>query len=105
MPSNHLGISLDEGMKKLYVGNFPFDATKEDIMELFANYKVSDVYFPKNINTGESRGFAFVTLDEEEADKAIEDTNGIDFMGRELTVGEPMPRGEKRSRRSREYHK
>lgn len=91
---------VDEGAQKIYVGNFPFDATEEDVKELYSKYgNVRDVYFPKKRDTGEPRGFAFVTLDEEVAEKAIEETNGMDFMGRPLVVSLPLPPGERGARR------
>jgi cold-inducible RNA-binding protein len=71
-------------------------------LELYSQYgDVTDVYIPRNKETGEPRGFAFVTLDEENATKAIEATNGMEYMGRQLAVSLPLPPGEK-STRSRE---
>mmetsp|Transcript_37637 Transcript_37637/g.45993 ORF Transcript_37637/g.45993 Transcript_37637/m.45993 type:complete len:397 (-) Transcript_37637:186-1376(-) len=80
---------------KLYVGNLPFDAEKEDIMEYFGQYgTVNDCFIPIDREQGRPRGFAFVTMAKEDADSAIDATNGIDFMGRDLTVNVSLPRGE-----------
>lgn len=90
------------GAQKLYVGNLSFDATKDDVGELYSKYgTVRDVYFPLNQQTGAPRGFAFVTLDEENAEKAIEETNGLEFLGRPLVVSLPIPPGEKSARKER----
>lgn len=83
-------------MRKLYVGNLPFEAEKESLIEFFAQYgTVKDIYIPLDVATGQARGFAFVTMDEEDTDRAIEATNGAEFMGRELAVSVPLPRGQK----------
>jgi len=66
------------------------------VIEFFSAYgTVKDIYVPLDMASGRARGFAFVTMDEEDADKAIEETNGQDFMGRQLTVSVPLPRGQK----------
>jgi RNA recognition motif-containing protein len=62
---------------------------------------VQDCYLPMNPETGEPRGFAFVTLKEDSADKAIEDLNGVEFRGRTLVVSLPLPPGEKTSVKKR----
>mmetsp|Transcript_24062 Transcript_24062/g.44705 ORF Transcript_24062/g.44705 Transcript_24062/m.44705 type:complete len:411 (+) Transcript_24062:204-1436(+) len=83
-----------EGKKKLYVGNVPFDSTPEDLRDLFEEFgDVSDVYIP--LRDGRARGFAFVTMEEDKADLAMKETNGLEFMGRRLVVNEPLGKGEK----------
>lgn len=52
-----------------------------------------DIYLPTNKESGTPRGFAFVTIDEANAEKAIEATNGMEFFGRNLAVSLPLPRG------------
>lgn len=85
-----------KGTKKIYVGNIPFSATKDELNDLFTEYgEVVDVYIPPNPETGEGRGFAFVTMKEENVVKAIEGTNGVEFGGRTLVVNEPLPPGKK----------
>lgn len=84
------------GTKKIYVGNIPFSVTKNELKDLYTEYgEVVDVYVPINPDTGEGRGFAFVTMKEEDYAKAIESTNGTEFGGRTLVVNEPLPPGKK----------
>jgi nucleolin len=86
----------EDGLRKIYVGNLSFDADKESLFEFYSQYgNVKDVYVPLDTESGRARGFAFVTIDEDDADKAIEATNGQTFMGRQLAVSVPLPRGEK----------
>ncbi|MDI6800910.1 MAG: hypothetical protein QMD01_02470 [Thermodesulfovibrionales bacterium] len=85
--------------RKLYVGNISFKATEEDVKGLFS--KVGDVASVKIITdayTGQSKGFGFVEMaNEEDAKKAIESLNGTAFMERTLMVAEARPeRKEKR---------
>merc|ERR1712176_347586 len=83
-----------DGQKKLYVGNLPFDASYDEIKDYFEEFgTVTDLYIPMNEND-RPRGFCFVTLDTEGADKAMEACNGADFMGRNLVVNEPLKKGE-----------
>lgn len=85
---------IPDGQKKLYVGNLPFDATEEDVRFLFTEYgDITDIFLPQR--DGQPRGFGFVTLDEEGADKAAEDLNGTVFQGRNLVINEPLKKGEK----------
>jgi nucleolin len=85
-----------KGSKKIYVGNIPFSVSKDELNELYSEYgEVVDVYIPQNPATGEGRGFAFVTMKDEDYLKAIESTNGIEFGGRTLVVNEPLPPGKK----------
>jgi len=80
---------------KIYVGNLPFDTTKEELSNMFGKYgAVSDVFIPEDRATQRPRGFAFVTMPDEEAKAAMEDLNGTEFGGRELRVNESKPRGE-----------
>jgi len=92
--------AVDEGKKKIYVGNLSFDTTRDDLMEYFGLYgEVFDVYIPLDSATGSPRGFAFITMDEAAADEAIEKTNGEELMGRKITVSLPLPPGEKKTQR------
>jgi RNA recognition motif-containing protein len=87
---------VEPGMKKIYVGNIPFEATKEDLEKLCEPYgPVSEVFLPRNGQTGTGRGFAFVTMKEEDAMKVIDETNGMEYAGRKLVVSLPLPPGEK----------
>jgi RNA recognition motif-containing protein len=76
--------------KSLYVGNLAYNTTVEDLQTLFAPYgPVTDA------RVVESRGFGFVDVPAENAEDAINATNGTEFQGRALTVNEARPRAER----------
>ncbi len=79
---------------KLYVGNLTFDATENDLQDLFAPHgPVTEVNLMQDRASGRARGFGFVTMGTKEgADAAIQALNGKDFKGRALTVNEARPR-------------
>jgi len=79
--------------KKIYVGNLPFSATNESLSEMFASFgNVSSSKIVTDRDTGRSKGFGFVEMDDSsEADSAIESLNGKDMGGRALTVNEARP--------------
>jgi len=79
---------------KLYVGNLSFRTTGEELKEAFAAAgTVESASVIEDRDTGRSRGFAFVEMaTPEEAAAAIEQFNGKDFGGRNLTVNEAKPR-------------
>ena len=82
-------------MKKLYVGNLPFQATQEDISNWFkqAGATMATVSLVTDKFTGQPRGFAFVEINnDEEAARVIQSLNGQDFMGRNVVVNEAKPR-------------
>ncbi len=83
-------------MKKLYVGNLPFDTDEEQIRELFSSYgDVRTVDMINDRDTGRFRGFCFVAMDNAEADAAVAALNGYSFGGRPLKVNEAKPREER----------
>lgn len=79
---------------KIYVGNLSFGTTKDDLKALFEQYgTVEEVTVIYDRMTGKSRGFAFITMpDEEEAQNAVENLNGSPFDSRSLTVNFARPR-------------
>lgn len=80
-------------MKRLYVGNLPFEAKEEDVRELFENHgDVDNVDLITDRQTGRPRGFGFVDMPSEAADQAIQALNGTSMEGRSLTVNEARPR-------------
>ena len=82
---------------KLFVGNLSFDTTENDLQDLFEQHgAVSDVFLVNDKMTGRSRGFAFVTMnDDAHANAATSALNGSDFQGRALTVNEARAREER----------
>ena len=82
---------------KLYVGNLSFRTTSEDLREAFATIgTVESATVIEDRDTGRSRGFGFVEMaTPEEAAAAIEQFNGKEFGGRNLTVNEAKPRADR----------
>ena len=78
----------------IYVGNLPYTATEEDVSGLFAEYgPVERVKIITDRDTGQSKGFAFVTLgDQSQLNAAIEALNEQDYQGRALRVNASEPR-------------
>src|SRR5258705_12860709 len=85
---------------KLYVGNLSFRTTSDELREAFAAAgTVESATVIEDRDSGRSRGFAFVEMaTPEEAAAAIEQFNGKDFGGRNLTVNEAKPREDRGGR-------
>jgi RNA recognition motif-containing protein len=79
---------------RLFVGNLSYNTSEDALRELFEQFGVvEDLAMPHDRETGRPRGFAFVTMAEDEAGKkAIEDLNGNEFEGRTLNVNEARPK-------------
>jgi RNA recognition motif-containing protein len=78
----------------IYVGNLPYTATEGDVTALFAAYgPVERVKIITDRETGQSKGFAFVTLgDQAQLNAAIEALNNFDYNGRPLRVNASEPK-------------
>ncbi len=78
---------------KLYVGGLPYSTTNEELEAYFAQIgQVVSATVIFDRETGRSKGFGFVEMDEEaDGKKAIEEYNGKDFGGRNITVNEARP--------------
>jgi RNA recognition motif-containing protein len=78
----------------IYIGNLSFQATEDDLREVFAEYgEVARISLPTDRETGRKRGFAFVEMkDEASEDAAITDLDGAEWLGRELKVNKAKPR-------------
>ena len=75
--------------KSIYVGNLPFSTDDEELKSLFTEYgDVNSANIIIDRHRNRSKGFGFVEMDDEAADKAIEALNGSDFGGRALKVSE-----------------
>lgn len=85
---------------KLYVGNLSFQTSSEDLQQLFSQAgTVESASVVEDRDTGRSRGFGFVEMaTKEEGEKAIEQFNGTDLAGRNLTVNEARPREDRGGR-------
>ena len=79
----------------IFVGNLPFRAEQEDIIELFASFgEVTNCSLPLERDTGRKRGFAFIEMaDEATEERAIEGLQGTELMGRPLRINKAEPRG------------
>jgi nucleolin len=84
---------------KVYVGNLGYDTTADRIEEIFASCgTVSDVNLLIDRESGNSRGFAFVTFaSPQDAQAAVDNLNGTNIDGRDIRVNVSRPRGEKSS--------
>ena len=82
---------------KLYVGNLAFETTENDLQDLFEQHgTVNEVHLMMDKMTGKSRGFAFITMnDDTQAKAAMSATNGKELNGRALNVNEARPREER----------
>ncbi len=80
--------------KKLYVGNLLYEATEDQLRDLFSQAgEVVSVQVIRFADSGRSKGFAFIEMiDEAAAQKAAEMFNEYDFMGRKLIVNEARPK-------------
>ncbi len=80
--------------KNIYVGNLVWDASADDLLKLFQQYgNVARAQVIMDRETGRSRGFGFVEMDNDsEALKAIDALNNTMYRGRALTVNEARPR-------------
>ena len=79
----------------IFVGNLPFRAEQEDIIELFAAHgEVTNCALPLERDTGRKRGFAFIEMaDEASETAAIDALQGVELMGRPLRINKAEPRG------------
>lgn len=80
-------------MKKIYVGNLPWSATEADLRDLFATIgEVHSTAVITDRDTGRSRGFGFIEMDDADAEKAIAELNGRELGDRALRVNEAQER-------------
>ena len=85
----------------IFVGNLPFRAEREDVLQLFAPFgEVLNCSLPLERDTGRKRGFAFVEMSDESIEStAIDGLQGTELMGRPLRINKAEPRGSGGSRR------
>jgi cold-inducible RNA-binding protein len=84
-------------VKNIFVGNLDFNVTEEAVRSLFESHGVvNSARIMTDRDTGRSRGFAFVEMENEtEADQAIAALNGFSMDGRALNVNEARPKPER----------
>ncbi len=78
----------------IYVGNLSYEASQDDVTNVFAEYgKVAKVHLPVDRETGRKRGFGFVDMENDsEEEAAIAALDGAEWMGRQLKVNKARPR-------------
>ncbi|MFN2107387.1 MAG: RNA recognition motif domain-containing protein [Candidatus Promineifilaceae bacterium] len=82
--------------KNIYVGNLSFNATEDQVRDLFAQYgTVNSVNMIMDRDSGRFRGFAFVEMEDSAANAAINSLNDTELDGRKLRVNEARPREER----------
>lgn len=82
---------------KIYVGNLPYSAGRDQIEELFSEYApIDEIHIVLDRDTNRPRGFAFVTIhDDVRATAAVNSLNGQEVEGRKLVINEARPREER----------
>ena len=85
----------------IFVGNLPFRAEREDVVQLFAPFgEIINCSLPLERDTGRKRGFAFVEMADESIEStAIDGLQGTELMGRPLRINKAEPRGSSGPRR------
>lgn len=83
----------------IYVSHLSWGTTSESLQNLFAQFgQVASANVINDRDTGRSRGFGFVEMnDENEGQQAIDQLNGTDFEGKNITVNVARPRTERSS--------
>jgi RNA recognition motif-containing protein len=78
---------------KLYVGNLPYSCDDKTLQDTFSQFgEVTSARVITDRASGRSKGFGFVEMtDSNSANRAIEELNGRDFMGRNINVSEARP--------------
>ncbi len=85
--------------KRLFIGNVSWNLDEAAIQEAFAPYGAEEgsVTLPRD-DRNRSKGFAFVDVPDENAEKAVEEMNGKELDGRAIVVNEARPREERAPR-------
>jgi RNA recognition motif-containing protein len=79
--------------KTLYVGNLPWSTTDTSLAEAFSLHgAVISSRIITDKETGRSRGFGFVEVEDDDADKMIASMNSAELGGRQIVVNEAKPR-------------
>jgi len=83
--------------KQIYAGNLSYQMTDEDLRKAFQEFgEVKSAKIIRYPDSGKSKGFGFVEMaNDDEADKAIQNLNGKEVLGRSIKVNLARPKGEK----------
>ena len=83
-------------MKSIFVGNLPWSATDAELTEKFSQFgNVISARIVNDRETGKSRGFGFVDMEDADAAAAITGMTGYKWGDRELTVNEGKPKSDR----------
>jgi RNA recognition motif-containing protein len=87
-------------MTKIYVGNLPWSATEDEVREFFSAFgQVHSVSIITDRDTGQSKGFGFIEMEDADARAAIEQGDGKEFGGRTIRVNEAREKPRRSGRR------
>ncbi|MGE5542262.1 MAG: RNA recognition motif domain-containing protein [Bacillota bacterium] len=79
--------------KTLYFGNLSYDVDENALSSAVSQYgRVITARVAADRETGQSRGFGFVEVEDQDAQKVIDSMNGMEWFGRQLTVNEARER-------------
>jgi len=85
----------------IFVGNLAFSVSEDELRGLFEEHgAVNSLRLISDRDTGRSRGFGFVEMENAEADSAIKALNGMDFQGRAMKVNQAEDKKPRAPRRS-----
>jgi RNA recognition motif-containing protein len=89
----------------IFIAGLSYDITDSDLANLFSEYgEISSAKVITDRETGRSKGYGFVEMDDELAQKAIEELNGAEYNGRTISVSEARPRTENRDGGQRRFN-
>ncbi len=96
-----LSLIEDIGVKRMFVGNLPVDATETSVNDLFSKFgTVRSIRLVTDVFTGQCRGFGFVEMEGHEARAAIAGLDGMNMEGgRSLRVRFEDPKSTRGRRR------
>jgi RNA recognition motif-containing protein len=79
--------------RTLYVGNLPWATKEQDLQEIFGQYgQVLSARVITDRDSGRSKGFGFIEVDDDEGDRMIQEMNGRNIGERALVVNDAKPR-------------
>ena len=89
-------------MKKMFVGNLPYDATEESVQAMFSEYgTVRSIKLAADVFSGKCKGFGFIEMEGHEARAAIAGLDGKTFGDKALRVNFEEPRNSRGRGRGR----
>ena len=79
----------------IFIAGLSYSITDGDLANLFGEYgEISSAKVITDRESGRSKGYGFVEMEDESAQKAIEELNGAEYDGRTISVSEARPRTE-----------